>query len=192
MASGDRFLLTLNGDYHGILWKNVFGYRHDTGSSTAAALGSVFDASVLNALRDMQATSCNYNTIEVINLDEPTDFATVIPTITNGTDVGDGLPAFVCTAFLIARQSRLVRNGWKRFTGVTEPMVDGQNLASAYQTKANALAGQLTTYLGTVEGDAWYPQIVRRTIVNGVTQYTFFEAGTVSFSKISTQNTRKD
>lgn len=56
------------------------------------------------------------------------------PSPNTGTLTGETLPSFVAVSVQQVRSSRATRHGWKRFTGITELSVVGNELTSAYLT----------------------------------------------------------
>jgi hypothetical protein len=68
-----------------------------------------------------------------------------------GEDNGANMPAFFAAQFRIIPLNTRVRKGRKAFAGVTEAMIDGNDLNSAYAARFGSTAGQLYTVI-TAEG----------------------------------------
>lgn len=200
MASTNRYELKLRSIYGSYECFNVFHYKQTSGTGGALELASSFEMQVLDDLKGITLTTVSYPDIEVVNLDDPTDFC-VYSTITHtaGTRSGDGLPAFVAWGFRLNRATREVRNGYKRFVGVSETDQAGGSSVAGIQSALDAVELALSTALthaGT--GSSWDLVIMRVTrnpedpelpLVGYV--YTDFPVADVTHYALTTQNTRK-
>lgn len=200
MAATNRFELILKTLYGSYECLNVFHYKQTGGTGGALELASAFDMQVLDDLAGILLTTVSFTEIAITNLDDPTDFTVYTPIgTTQGTRSGDGLPAFVAWGFRLNRATREVRNGYKRFVGVSETDQAGGSSVPAIQTALDAVELALSTALthaGT--GSSWDLVIMRVTRnpedpelpLVGYT-YTDFPVADVVHYALTTQNTRK-
>lgn len=173
---------------------NVWHYEivSITGSCTAALVGAEFIADKLPSIINIQSSFVVHQYMEVINLNDPLDFATVNPTALQGTGVrtGEALPQFVAASFIMRRASRASRNGWKRFVGVAEGDQANGIPTGSYLTVLNGSAGVFSTSLLATGFNA-VPVIWRPSNAIPPGQGIGFNIAVIEFSSISSQNTRK-
>jgi len=193
MAANQNFMLKFHMTYFGKSILNVFFYRQYTGTGNALELLSEFDTTIPPVLKTIQNTSVAYDDIEVINLSDLEDFGSADCSTAAGTyATGDPLAAFLASSFIYHRASRAVRNGSKRFCGISEGMIVGDSFSGAILTALQNVATVLQQSLDDGSGNVWNPMIARRTTVGGVVTYTLFVVTGVDYRAVyTTQNTRK-
>ena len=197
MAVGDRYLIKDFQTYAGEQCVNVYGYRQLLGEANAGQLAATFDDSVLQWLVSIQQETVKHDRIEVINLDDPLDWAIHTDIINDtGTVLGEGMPPFVCWSFMFRRVSRETRNGWKRIVGVSEPdQVGGVRTEGAAGRLNSVAAVMFVTLELEVPLSQWAPVILRREVTgeppNTVVTWRDFPVAGVDYRHIGTQNTRK-
>jgi len=174
---------------------NVYYYKQVLGSGgTAADLKAAYQGYMYPVLQAVQSVGLAHVAIAVRNLDDPTDFVIelVFPQVL-GTVTGDSMPPFVAWAFRMNRTQLNVRNGWKRIGGVPEAGQNGGIPIAGYTPLLDDVAVTMGANLVSA-GVTFEPRIMRKTVTPGppkITTYTDFPMGTVQFTSISTQNTRK-
>lgn len=193
MSLGDRYQLTDGQLYLGQACLNVYYYQQlSTTLGNAQNLVESFIGNVFPELIACQNVGLTHIVVTAINLDDPTDFGLVVPTSDfTGLQTGAGAPPFVCAAFRYNRASRAVRNGQKRIGGQSEISQGDGVIDSEDLHLYTDLATQLGNHIGDGAGTEYKPVIMRKTVIAGVTTYTEFDLTSVTFTRISTQNTRK-
>lgn len=196
MAIGDKYIVTLRGNF-GIISsiENVFAYLALAGSGNAHTLATAFADQLLPVILNAISGNTSFGTVEVINLDTPTDFWTETVSET-GAIAGDSMPPFVTATFEYLRADRTVQNGRKAFGTIAEASVMNGFPESSYNAVLDALAGALADTLTDVSTSSeWAPRIWRRpgTYAAGVVlpPGDFYPITDVVFRSISSQNTRK-
>ncbi len=164
------------------LWKtvhkqeNVFFFEHTAGSGNAFDLATSFTTVYVPAINALQGNQLQNVSLDVANMGDPADFAT--PVITgNGAFNEDCLPPYAAVGYTLKVNTRAVRKGSKRFSGVPESVQDdGKISSSTYRTAQEALRVILQQELVSSD-DTWLPVILKRvkTAVSGTTpvQYTY-------------------
>lgn len=195
-AVGDKYVLTLtcfegaNVDNPLI---NVFAYEATDGFPAAVELAGAFISDVVPALQACVASPTQIADVEVINLDDPTDFAvTTIGVV--GTVVSQYLPRFNGWEFEYLRGTREVHNGRKTFGLVPEPYVtDGVIDASAVSSIEALELALESAVVASGATSTYIPRIWRRAgvYVGGTFPDTFYPIYGVEYRRVSTQNTRK-
>lgn len=156
--------------------ENVFFYDHTAGSGEAADLATAFGTAILPAIHELQNEIVKDYSIDVINLGDLSDFASV-PTVGQGDYSGDALPPYAAVGYTLKVSTRAVRKGSKRFSGVPESVqVNGQVTNATYATSMEALRILLQTELVDAS-ETWLPVVIKRvkTAVVGTVplQYTY-------------------
>jgi len=196
MATGDRFILTATIDYGSFqTMENVFAYEQTAGSGNASTLSASFISDRAPDIADILSGDAHFSQIEVINVDDTSDFhleAVAIP----GVIGGEVLPPFVAAAFEYVRADRAVHNGRKSFGPLSESSQIGGNATSSFAVDCSDLAIVLAADItDTTTSSAWTPKIFRRpgTYASGVVAApgAFYGITGVVYKRISSQNTRK-
>jgi hypothetical protein len=194
MATGQDFMVKVYQTYASRNCLNVWFYHQTAGSGDSEELWAKFDDVILPLMAPIQNSGVSYITLEVLNLSNLDDFKSQTPSTIVGTLTGDALAAFVASSFIFHRSTRQVRNGSKRFTGLTETAINGDSIAGGLQSAMLALAEAMGDALEDVEGNVWEPMIAKRhsTGTPPVTTYTLYGITGCDFRVLyTTQNTRK-
>lgn len=109
-----------------------------------------------------------------------------------GQRTGNILPAYVTAGFILRRTDRDVRNGYKRFSPLSEDDVDDQTVTGAYASQlaflSTALGNDIVT--GATGGGNIRPCILRRATAYTPT-YEYTHVANADFRGIGSQVTRK-
>jgi len=174
---------------------NVFAYEATGGLPTAAELNSAFQGSVLPAW----VAAINLHTvmrqIQVINLDDITDF--FIDNINEaGEQSGDRLNPFMAFEFEYVRAIRGVHSGRKSIGGLDENMLTNGVETVGQRALLDELAGDLGGVIASLAA-SFTPRIWRRQGTYKVAgtptafPHTFYPLSEVVYRRVSTQNSRK-
>ncbi len=182
--------LVLEQTYGAEKLKNVFHYRHSLGSDDEQNnCADAFNEDVLPALKDLQNTLIAYTEVRVANLTGDLADASHLPSFANGVVAGDVMPSFTAFSYKYVRTSKDTRNGAKRFGGVIEENVTGNNWLPAFftdmQLHESTLSGQID-----VLGHIFVPIILRKPDVAGLFTYNDV-ANVLAQNRVTTQNSRK-
>lgn len=207
MALNDIYRVTCTQRYtiDGPFFLNVFYYQQNTaaGNDGADVLLANFSPTVRDLLRLIQNEVITWLQIVVENIvpssDNASEFYT--PGTVQGNRVGECLPPFATWAFRFNRSTSASRHGQKRIGGVTElDQVNGAAVPGITPALTNAAAGMEAVLGGPLPANATYAPIIFRAgapaktipekIIPAKIQASFPVAG-VSYTTISTQNTRK-
>lgn len=175
---------------------NVFHYRQTFGDGGAEELATATNFYLSSKIAMCLSTQVKILWWEIINLDNPADYGIFDVSANEGVIVGDALPPYVCFSFRLNRSTRAVRNGQKRFAGVAEDVQANGIVTNGTQL---TVLGELAVALGgMIDEDAganvWYPRIYRAAGLNSKGQPVAradFPVSSVSYTGLSTQNTRK-
>jgi len=141
------------------------------------------------AILEVQNDSVTHPTITISALESFTDFWSADNGGT-GQVSGECLPPFVAWAIRLNRVSRVVRNGQKRFAGVSESQqTDGIINTGTATTNLDLLAAKLATIIDHDGVPTWKPIIARVDNTGHMTASSDVAGATVV--GISSQNTRK-
>lgn len=187
---GDVYKVISKMTYLGQNCVNVYHYRQTTAPGDAGDLANEFDNDVITTMLPVQHSGVVHNGVEVINLDNLTDFAT-LNVNRAGTNAGIApMPSFVSWSFKLDRSGRDLRNGGKRIVGVCEESTSGNAPIAAIEPTLDALAQDFAkTLTDLASGGSWEPVIVRRNHPTKPDALTLVAGA--SFTRISTQNSRK-
>lgn len=198
MPSGDLYEVKLHQTWGagGRPILNVFHYRQTVGDGDAEQLITALNFYLSGKIAMATSIQLKLVTWEVINLDDPGDYGFSTTNDNAGVIQGDALPAYVCFAFRLARNTRAVRNGQKRFAGVAEDVQSNGIVTNGTQlTQLDNLALALAGSIDENAGDnVWYPRIYRAEGLNSKGQPVAradFPVSSVTYVGLSTQNSRK-
>jgi hypothetical protein len=197
IGTGDLLQIIDHQTYLGEDLMNVYYYRW----FSAPALDNVvytdllddFKEVVQDKVREVQVTALEHTTLEIKNLSNGVDFAVIPIDLTGVIPASEDalLPSYITIGFRLLRDSLVTRNGSKRYSGIIETAVEGNEFVGYTTAIANmetALADNLHT--GIIETCA--PIIVKRPIEPPVgTSYIYSSVSSVLFGGLGTQNTRK-
>lgn len=193
MATGDLYQLIDVQSQSGQQVLNVYYYKQvseGTATNQVLALASAFESTLMGPIRDVQSIVVIHDHYQIINTDNTAEFGNV-STGEDGNIGGDVLPPFVAYSFRWNRVDRAVRNGQKRIAGVPENFQNGGVATAAAEILLDVLATLMGNNITDPTTEAIFrPQIVHRS-VPGVPIYTPYNVGSVEYTRISSQNTRK-
>lgn len=182
--------VVLEQTYGAEIVKNVFHYLHTLGNDDEQQeCADAFDEDALASIASIANDLIKYTEIRVANLTGLLADVSIVPSIAEGDVSGAVMPSFVSCPFRYIRSSKETRNGAKRFGGITEENITGNNFLPAFftamQAIENVLAGQID-----VVGAIFEPIILRKPDVAGV--FTYNEvANVIAVDRVTTQNSRK-
>lgn len=200
MAVNDRFQLVLTTSYRGALFNNVFGYKQTAGSNAAAAqqLTDAFENSVWPAIRAFLQTTCLAVSLSSINVDNQADYYLLGAagfTTPDGVRTGGESNTFMAFGFVMPRTTRAVRNGAKRFGGISDNDIDGGVATAGVYPALAAAATAMGDTITSTGSNTYQPRIMRRirtgTAPNYVYEYQDWPMGTPYYRRVTTQNSRK-
>jgi len=197
IALGDLLQIIDHQTYLGEDLMNVYYYRW----FTAPALDNVvytdllddFKEVVLDKVKEVQVSALEHTTLEIKNLSNGVDFALLVVDETGVIPAAEDalLPSYVSMGFRLLRDSLVTRNGSKRYAGVIETAVEGNEFVgygAAIAAIETALSDNLHT--GLIETAA--PIIPKRPLVPPMgTSYVYSSVASALFGGLGTQNTRK-
>ena len=190
MAQGDIYRII---DWQGLggeLIQNRYYYQQTLGAGDWNDMLQAFDEDVLPAICAAQVDTLAHNLIEVVNLNDVSDFGSA-QSLTNqaGTIIDEAMPKWDAFGFVLNRTSRSMRSGAKRIGGVPEGSVNGSVIAGGAQAQVDAIAAALESSIDSLGGNEYDPILVREGV--GGTVLASQPIGSVVFKRITTQNTRK-
>ena len=183
------FRLVLASIQNGVQGYNVFYYERTAGTAGAAALSTAFRSTVCPAIRALISTSVTQQQLDVANLSDPTDFNTATIGIA-GTRGGEYLPPYCCWTYRFNRSRRDMRNGWKRFAGISEGDQGNGIISAPMVGIANTLASSMNANQTDGAGTTWRPVLYAKAIPSRPVAF-YAPIASVAYIRISTQNTRK-
>lgn len=141
--------------------ESVFFFNHTAGDGVAEDLGLSFGTAIGAAINAVQTGVMKNYSIDVINLGDLGDFAS-LPWLGTGSISGDTLPPTVALSFTFKVNTRAVRKGSKRVSGVPEAAVL-QGIITDADYKADIEALRLVMQQEIVSADdTWLPVVVKR------------------------------
>ncbi len=174
---------------------NVYYYRAietvDWGDNIITVLGD-FTTRVIDVVRTIQSQNLVHEFIEARDLSSNLQVASITLSA-NGTfaNTTENAPSSLCHTFRLQRNSLVTRNGYKRFAGVVEGQVNGNNQAAITTQIANIITA-LADNLEDGGLEVLEPVIVKRPINPPVgTTYAYSTIAGCDYRGVGTQNTRK-
>ena len=141
--------------------ENVFFYLHTAGESPAGNLAQSFEETVLPKITNLQTTLVKNVSIDVINLGNPADFISW-PISGTGEYAAEALPPHSALNFTMKLNTRAVRKGSKRISGIPETVqIDGKITLAGYITRIEEFRAILPLEVETVN-DTWLPVVPKR------------------------------
>jgi len=190
MASGDHYEILDFQELQGQECLNVYVYQATGSDVNAVNVKTVFNDGVAVHMLDLQNEHITHTHIQVINLDDPTDFSdTVVEEAGNVS--GDCLPPYDAFAIRFVRTSREVRHAHKRIAGVSESAQAQGTLNSGTITNLEAIAAFIAGPIVSSDPAITLTfKIWRRPTLSAPQQ--FFDIGSyVVNTNVSTQVSRK-
>lgn len=174
MAVGDVLKLTLTEkwDTGGEKMLNNFYYLVNNAGATAIAFITAWESAVLPSIRAIQHSIVKVDSVRCINLFDLGDFAD-FNFVGAGTasSTGDVLPMFNAMNISLKLNTRAVRPGSKRFSGIPDDQTTANVVVgSTYITALNTLRDKLVANIPVVsEPGAVTPIVVKRIPVAATT-----------------------
>lgn len=195
---GDVFRITLCAEMFSQDVCNVFFYTVAfwTGNVTLEEVLDEFIATVVEPVRAVQSNSVVYTEVSIADAMDPAVYFEMPYTSVGAESGAAGMPSYVAYGFKLVRTDRTTRNGYKRFAGVTENQVTGNNIvtpgAAAFTDIEDGLAADLAVTGGGGGTATLAPAIVR---MSPLDPYQVSEVNLVSAAEmavyVTTQNSRK-
>lgn len=141
----------------GAVSKNVYHVKVTqelyAGNVTETMVAKMFHEQIAKRFIDLAVTYMSLLSTKVINLTQPNQpFGEYAYTIA-GSQAGDNAPTFVAFSYRQTVSTNLTRGGYKRFMGVSETFMAGNNFTGAFVTSATTAGG----YIGGGVQILFYP-----------------------------------
>lgn len=188
MAQGDMYRLMVKSTLLNQETLSVFHYEHTTGTGTSADLREAFNTILFPTILDIQNDALVSYEVNTINYNDVGDFE-AFPVNAPGRRVGNTMPPYAAWGFVLNRSSRTLRNGAKRFAGVSEEdVVDG--VATAGVLPVLTICANTLGNIISFGSNDFTPQIVRLDPITGL-PIANIPVANASYRRVTTQNTRK-
>lgn len=194
---GDLIQITANQRYLEQRCINVYYYRVTSiaplGGTYMDWFDSEFQGKVLADVRNVQANLLNYDSIIYRNLSNGVDLLEKSVDLDGlvATTSSTAMPSFVAFTWLLRRETLATRNGYKRFAGINDATVDGNN-TNISSTLIDAVSVALAEDFTATAVTFAEPVIVRKPLLQPAgTSYVYSSIGSASFLGVSTQQSRK-
>lgn len=141
---------------------NVYYYRHNPNSDepVLSEIATIFTQAVFNTILTVQSGSAVGVDLRVREFGEVfehiEDYSAKV-----GEIAGDAMNSFSAWSFILLRNTIDIRNGGKRFGGLAESSVAGNDATGAVLTDLQLVADNLASNLETVSGAVLIPVIYR-------------------------------
>ena len=192
MALGDIYELVDRQTFLGQEIINRYHYRNVVENGTAEGLAIGWIQDVLLNITPIQSSDLQHTVVDVINLDDETDFFSQVSGISGGdTASGENLAPFIASRLRILRSSRAIRNGSKRYAGLREGMVNGTVVTTSYHTGLQTLADALQLQVTSPLGGNWELVLYGDVTPNRPAPIVVAVADVEPSFAVTTQNTRK-
>lgn len=202
-SAGDIIRITMKGTYLTQQVVNVYFFLIDSITAPDVSLFDVlddfvtdFDDSVMGTL----SSELTYSSVIVDNLTDGVSFDEYSFSIA-GVQPGEPLASFYALGVKLSRSTKATRNGAKRYAGLPENLVDGNqhSVAAGDITDIQSFLGTPRTYAdydGAGSTIVLRPVIVGRTLnVDGVYELDLSKinqiSGAIVNPNVTTQNSRK-
>lgn len=141
--------------------ETVWFYDRTAGVGNAADMAENWGTSIGALMNDLQCSVVRNYSIDVINLGDLGDFASV-PWIGGGLGVEQSHPPFVSVGYTMKVNTRAVRKGSKRISGIPESAdTDGVITAAPYKAAMESLRIAMQQEI-VDESNTWLPVVVKR------------------------------
>lgn len=192
MAIGDHYELVLKSACLGEDFRNVIHYVMLAGSGDWTDLATQWATDIESPLEAVLSNQWTASEIEVINLDDPTDYGSLSISWVGDYVAGvpGTLPGWVAWSFKKNRTSREFRNGSIRFSGISEAATDGLDPNATALTELTTLGTALSADVVDLGGNEF--RMVIRSLPNltyPTTRYN--EISSVTFNKLTSQVSRR-
>lgn len=196
MAQNDIYKLVLTGSYLGESVSNVFWFSESVqGSDDSLALEELKEGFEFVMSADLLALANDSMTYNLITITRIVDgrqeaFPVTWVGLVDDASGANALPSYVAIAFRYNRVSAATRHGYKRYAGIADSMVYGNNLDGSFSNAADNLEDAMETVIQTGSGFSFSPAVVSRPVVLGANP-SYYLPQTVTFNGVTTQNSRK-
>lgn len=177
---------------------NVYYYRYFLllGASDSAyeELALDFKQNIVDSVRSLQNTYLTHTEIRIENISNGVDIYSLSPNVSGTVAASDVtvMPSNITAGYILRRGSRVTRNGYKRFSGLTEGQVSGNTYVPGNDAQVEVIESKLADglYLGAVK--SLEPIIMKRPFMEPVGLNAFY-APIISAALVGlgTQNSRK-
>lgn len=143
--------------------ENNFFFEHVTGTGNATDLALNFETDVLASLLPILVPDCVYTLLQCYNMGDYSDFVN-LPLASAGSYASPTRePMFVAVGYTFVLDTRAVKAGSKRFSGIPSDISNEDTITSAeylalMETLRLALVANVTS-----GADVWRPIVVKRT-----------------------------
>lgn len=197
VATGDLLQITDYQEYLGEEMLNVYYYRWFSApsidNSVYPPLLSSFILKVVDPVLEVQNGGVEHTKLQIKNLSNAVDFYE-LPVNAFGQFPGaeaEYEPSYVTVGFKLIRDSLVTRNGYKRYSGLVNAQVSGNDYLDSGAVETNIEAG-LADLLTVGLIDVAAPIIVKRPIPEPAgTSYLYSSITSAQLVGLGTQNTRK-
>lgn len=193
-TNGDLLRCVDTQSYLGETCLNVYYYRVNSivglDADYLTAMNTIWEEVVMTPITALQGSNLLHTAREWRNLSNGVDISVITSVVPGQVSESSSAPSFTSYGFMLVRESLVTRNGYKRFAGIPDSFIDGNNYVEdpTWITDVeNGLASDLT--LGLIGVAA--PVIVKRPIDTPAGEYVYSDIGSAAFRGIGTQNTRK-
>lgn len=197
LSLGDLIEIVDYQTYLGEAVLNVYYYLSQNAnvvdSDYLESLSTAFTGGVLAAVTELQVEGLLHANRTIKNLSNGVDFFVDTDVVTGqiAAPLATYMPSYVSAGFMLVRSNLNTRNGYKRFSGLTEGNVQGNDLVS-FGTSVDDIEDSLAQELITLLSDTFIPVIVKRPIpAPGGADAITNPISSSAFRGIGTQNTRK-
>jgi hypothetical protein len=193
-AFGPAYQIVVQGTIFDQVFVNVWHYVVFEGEGgDADPLGVAFKIAILENLVAIQNVAVEYQLMTINGERDSTEVAQIDISDLHGLVTGDCLPPYAAWAYRIARSSQEMRNGFKRFPGVSEAwQTNGEVASGTPATEVAGMGGTLKVDLSLSTGHIGVLTVPKRQWHNvPVVPIEFWIPGDVNYQNISTQNSRK-
>ena len=191
MIIDDILKVTLSGQMNAMQTINRFYYQVKTAVTGVITLAELFRDEVLEPLTLVQANNVDYNYIDIENLNNIEEAAR-LPVVSQGVLVGETLPSYAALSIRLVTESKVIRDGGKRFAGLIEANVNGNTYLNGYIADVANFVPTLVMNLVDDVSDAVFVPVLYTT-GNKRTEIPYATAITDAFiNSPSTQSSRKN
>lgn len=198
LQTGSLLRITDVQEYLGQQVLNVYFYRYFLvlGASDSAyeELANDFKDNLLDAVTEIQNEYLVHKEVRVENISNGIDIYTLSINEAGKLTASESIlaPSNVTVGFILRRGNRVTRNGYKRYSGLTDNSFTGNNYIVPSAPNIAAIEAKLSDglYLGAVK--SLEPVIIKRPF-NEPVGYDYFYSPITSAALVGlgTQNTRK-
>ncbi len=112
----------------------VYHCQRSDPTATALTIAQAYADRIIPLLLPLQDPLISHTVVEVQNLGDPLDFATLVPSPNVGTRAGEAITSFVSMAIQFNRKRTDMKNGQKRYAAGVETDINHNFWLSAFVT----------------------------------------------------------